>query len=96
MKCLKEVLDILIEHKIYEPEERFATYTSKPKMKHPFGGFLSKITKLIANLTYEATHVEGLIIRNKDYLGLILSNTKMDEDNPTLREWCLLIIRNLC
>ena len=20
----------------------------------------------------------------------------MDEDNPTLREWCLLIIRNLC
>jgi anti-anti-sigma regulatory factor len=20
----------------------------------------------------------------------------MDEDNPTLREWCLLIVRNLC
>ena len=20
----------------------------------------------------------------------------MDEDNPTLREWCLMIIRNIC
>lgn len=29
-------------------------------------------------------------------MGLILSFTKIDEDNPTLREWCLLIVRNLC
>jgi hypothetical protein len=34
--------------------------------------------------------------RNKEYLGLVLGYTKMDEDNPTLREWCLLIVRNLC
>jgi hypothetical protein len=20
----------------------------------------------------------------------------MDEDNPTLREWCLVVVRNLC
>jgi len=28
-------------------------------------------------------------------LGVILSYTKMDVDNPTLREWCLVVIRNL-
>ena len=29
-------------------------------------------------------------------LGTILSYTKLDVDNPTLREWCLMTIRNLC
>jgi hypothetical protein len=29
-------------------------------------------------------------------LGLILSNTKLDVDSPTLREWSLIVIRNLC
>ena len=28
-------------------------------------------------------------------LGVILSNTKLDVDNPTLREWCLVTIRHL-
>jgi hypothetical protein len=28
-------------------------------------------------------------------LGIILSNTRLDVDNPTLREWCLVTIRNL-
>ncbi len=29
-------------------------------------------------------------------MGLILSNTKLDVDSPTLREWSLIVIRNLC
>ena len=29
-------------------------------------------------------------------LGAILSHTKMDVDNPMLREWSLVCIRNLC
>ena len=29
-------------------------------------------------------------------LGALLSHTKMDVDNPMLREWCLVCIRNLC
>jgi len=28
-------------------------------------------------------------------LGMILSNTKLDVDSPTLREWSLIVIRNL-
>jgi hypothetical protein len=30
------------------------------------------------------------------YLGVILSHARMDEHNPTMREWCLMIIRNMC
>lgn len=29
-------------------------------------------------------------------LGIVLSYTKMDVDNPMLREWCFVTIRNLC
>lgn len=29
-------------------------------------------------------------------MGMILSNTKLDVDSPTLREWSLIVIRNLC
>ena len=96
MKLLKETTDILIEHKIYEPEEKFATYASKSKQNHPFGGFLSRLAKLISNLTYLSASSEGPFRKNKEFLGLVLGYTKMDEDNPTLREWCLLIVRNLC
>jgi hypothetical protein len=52
MKTLKGMTDIMIEHKIFVPEEKFATYAAKTRMRHPFGGFLSKLAKLIANLTY--------------------------------------------
>mmetsp|Transcript_35555 Transcript_35555/g.48015 ORF Transcript_35555/g.48015 Transcript_35555/m.48015 type:complete len:82 (+) Transcript_35555:140-385(+) len=29
-------------------------------------------------------------------LGIMLSYTKLDIDNPTLREWSLVVTRNLC
>lgn len=29
-------------------------------------------------------------------MGMILSNTKLDVESPTLREWSLIVIRNLC
>lgn len=28
-------------------------------------------------------------------VGLILANSKLDIDNPTLREWCMLFTRNI-
>ena len=28
-------------------------------------------------------------------MGLILANTKLDIDNPTLREWCIFFVRNV-
>lgn len=31
IKLLKDTTDIMIEHKIFEPEEKFATFTSKNK-----------------------------------------------------------------
>ena len=29
-------------------------------------------------------------------MGLVLSYSKTDVDNPTLREWSIIVIRNLC
>ena len=64
---------------------------------HPFPGLLSKLTNLIAILTYQSKQAsEQAFLTHKEYLGLILSHTKMEDDNPTMREWCIMIIRNLC
>ena len=67
--------------------------------KHPFAGFLSKLVSLVCSLTYRANQqVEHYFLSpdGKLRLGAILSHTKMDVDNPMLREWCLVVIRNLC
>lgn len=62
-----------------------------------FAGYFSKLAKLVANLTYLQKHaVEDTFFKNKEYIGLILGHTRMDENNPTLREWCLMVLRNLC
>ena len=78
------------------------TYSAKPTIKldkHPFAGFLSKLVSLVCSLTYRANQsVEDYFLSpdGKLRLGAILSHTKMDVDNPMLREWSLVAIRNLC
>ena len=68
--------------------------------KHPFSGFLSKLVSLVCSLTYRPDkRVEDFFMSEPDgklRLGAILTHTKMDVDNPMLREWCLVVIRNLC
>ena len=67
--------------------------------KHPYAGYLSKLVSLVCSLTYRRhQRVEDFFMSNdgKLRLGAILSHTKMDIDNPMLREWCLVCIRNLC
>lgn len=62
-------------------------------------GFLSKLAKLISNLTYlQKKHVDYAILEKSEckYIGVILAHTRMDDRNPTLREWSLMIIRNMC
>ena len=97
VKLLKDTTDIMIEHKIFEPEEKFATFTSKNRQKHPFGGFLSKLLKLLAAITYNNyQQAEPIFIKNQELLNVIISFTKADDDNPQMREWSLMTIRNLC
>ena len=71
-----------------------------PKLeKHPFSGHNTKIIALVFSLTYlKHAVVEAYLMspEGKLRLGVILSYTKMDIDNPTLREWSLLTIRNIC
>ena len=67
--------------------------------KHPFSGYLSKLVSLSCSLTYRQNQrVEDFFMSEagKLRLGAILSHTKMDVDNPMLREWCLVVVRNLC
>jgi hypothetical protein len=53
---------------------------------------------LTCNLTYlknEKVEEYWLSEHGWKHIGLILANTKLDLENPTLREWCLLFIRNI-
>ena len=71
---------------------------AKPSPIYP-AGFLSKLAKLIANLTYlQPSHVDQAFVskENLKNLGLILMHTRIDDHNATMREWCLMIIRNAC
>jgi hypothetical protein len=63
-----------------------------------FIGVLSKLANLVSNLTYlQKEETESVFLHaDMKYLGVILSHTRMDEHNPTMREWCLMIIRNMC
>jgi len=83
LKVLRDILDILIDLKLYKQEEKFATYQAKNKQKNPFGAFLLKIVKLVGILTSsKRANPEPIFMKNKEYLGLLLSFTKLDEDNP--------------
>lgn len=60
---------------------------------------MSKLVSLVCSLTYRANdRVENYFLtpNGKLRLGAILSHTKMDVDNPMLREWSLVCVRNLC
>ena len=90
-----QVEEIKEEEEVKTP----ARSTVNKLVQHPFAGYLSKIVSLVCSLTYRANlRVEDFFMSpdGKLRLGAILSHTKMDVDNPMLREWCLVAIRNLC
>jgi hypothetical protein len=54
---------------------------------------------LLSTLTYLKSELLDDYLQTPDgkmRLGLVLNYTKLDVDNPTLREWSLVVIRNLC
>ena len=57
------------------------------------------MVSLVCNLSYKSLdNLEKFWLeetRGWPLLGLILAHTKLDIDNPTLREWCLLLIRHI-
>ena len=99
---LKTSVDTMREVKRYHLEHQGVTDAAKVLRKEEdtklFAGFFSKIAKLVANLTYlQKEHVEKVFLHgNTQFIGLVLSHTRMDEHNPTLREWSLMILRNIC
>jgi hypothetical protein len=103
MSKLKGMVDYLLEIEVYKPTEKFKKniglpYESQEMETHPFAGFMSAIVCLTCNLTYfKNLSIEVYFSSEKgwSHLGLILSHTKLDVDNPSLREWCILFIRNI-
>ena len=52
----------------------------------------------MVSLTYNKNKItEDFFIspEGKQRFGVVLTNTKLDIENPTLREWCLMVVRNL-
>ena len=55
-------------------------------------GFVSDLTRLLANLVHRSKHKQDECY---DYLPVLLENCKIDQNNPYLLEWNILLIRNL-
>ena len=65
---------------------------------HPFGGYLGTIVCLISTLSFEKNQKLEQFWQSEqgwNFLGLILTHTKLDVDNPNLRDYCWLFIRNI-
>lgn len=102
---LKLIVDRLEQLKIFEPQklkkgkDEFVSENDFKLDTHPFAGFNSKVVALLCSLTYrknKKTEQYFVSVDGKLRLGVLLNYSKMDVDNPTLREWCLVVIRNLC
>lgn len=102
MKSFKYTTDILIEHKLYEKEEKFQTYTNQHVKKHPFGLVLTRIAKCLSIFTQDANekayeHFDQLLLYNSwENLDILIYFTKpIDESTQKLREFSLKTLRNL-
>lgn len=104
MQYCKTIVDHLIQQGHFKPTERFKKVVGlnaeneDDLTKHPFSGFLSSITCLICNISYlKSLKTEEHFLSDPGFqhLGLILYNTKLDIDNPSLREWSILFVKNI-
>ncbi|KAK8814333.1 hypothetical protein WA158_008195 [Blastocystis sp. Blastoise] len=57
-------------------------------------GIRTSAMKLLSNLSYQNKYMQDLI-RTEGCIVHILDNMKIDQDNPTLREWALFTVRNI-
>ncbi len=64
--------------------------------RSPLVGFLAKLAKVIANLSYKNTDACDFFLTEPDLLLFLLRQTMTDFAHPTLREYSLFAIRNLC
>ena len=97
MNDLKTIVDALETLNIFSPLKLKQDKKSTLEV-HPFQGCYSRIMSLISSICFVANPVVEHYYTSpegKIRLGFILSNTRLDVDNPTLREWCLVTIRNL-
>ena len=96
---LNQICQVLERRGVYGPHDIKTKVDTRILKSHPFAGYNSKMVALVMSITYRSSpEVEDYFMspEGKLRLGTILSYTKLDVDNPTLREWCIMTIRNLC
>lgn len=69
---------------------------NEPTLLKPFAGIQAKAMKIISNVTFKCECASIYFIEHKHRIGDVLRLTKMNFEQPGLREWALLTIRNLC
>lgn len=57
-------------------------------------GLKTHLVRIIANMSFECPEVQDLV-RERGGLHLVLNHFLIDENNPFLREWSILAVRNL-
>eukprot|EP01065_Artemidia_motanka_P026982 TRINITY_DN32219_c0_g1_i1.p1 TRINITY_DN32219_c0_g1~~TRINITY_DN32219_c0_g1_i1.p1 ORF type:complete len:316 (+),score=77.12 TRINITY_DN32219_c0_g1_i1:78-1025(+) len=58
-------------------------------------GYRSLIVRVIANLVYGCPEA-AQVVKQEGMLDAVLGATRIDEENPGIREWAAFCIRNLC
>ncbi|KAF6214212.1 hypothetical protein GE061_008951 [Apolygus lucorum] len=81
-ESLKEAVDVL--------KNKNSEMTNKP-----FFGVKGNLIRLLGNLAFRNKRNQDLV-REAGCIPIILDSCKLDGDNPFIKEWSILTIRNLC
>lgn len=96
MYRIKEETDKLYYQGVWDPNSKANPLVDRVQ---PFIGCNSVCMSMLGSLTYMKSALLDDYFQTAEgklRLGLVLSYTKLDVDNPTLREWSIVVIRNLC
>ena len=94
--CSLHFLKSLWEERKKDTNKKFDTKGREEDAEQmPTFGMRRDLVGLIANLSFRNKKVQDLV-REFDGIVLILNQCNLDSENPFIREWSLLALRNLC
>ncbi|XP_020093913.1 ataxin-10 [Ananas comosus] len=94
LTSLRELEPPAIVRKSMAREQAIDQLTSSPSNVCPYKGYRRDLVSVIANCLHRRRRVQDEV-RRQNGIPLLLQQCVVDEDNPLLREWGLLAVRNL-
>nr|CAD1835373.1 unnamed protein product [Ananas comosus var. bracteatus] len=94
LTSLRELEPPAIVRKSMAREQAIDQLTSSPPNVCPYKGYRRDLVSVIANCLHRRRRVQDEV-RRQNGIPLLLQQCVVDEDNPLLREWGLLAVRNL-